>query len=92
MRPLDIALAVATLEWSPDPTKADVLREEVRSALLRQEISAQTYAETLRLQVLKDDLAPIVASRREAADFFELALVSSRQTVAFFARIAASWP
>jgi hypothetical protein len=33
-------------------------------------------AQTLRLQVLKDDLAPIVASRREARDFFDLALVA----------------
>ena len=49
MRPLDIAIAVATLEWNPDPTKADLLREEVRLALQRQEISAQTYAETLML-------------------------------------------
>jgi hypothetical protein len=49
MRPLDIAIAVATLEQHPDPAKADMLREEVRLALQRQEISAQTYSETLRL-------------------------------------------
>ncbi len=49
MKPLDIAIAVATLELNPDPKKADVLREEVQLALQRQEISAQTYAETLTL-------------------------------------------
>ena len=49
MRPIDIAIAVATLELNPDPTKADVLREEIRRALQRQEISPQTYAETLTL-------------------------------------------
>jgi len=32
-------------------------------------------AKTLRLQVLKDDLVPIVASNREAGRFFDLALV-----------------
>jgi hypothetical protein len=32
-------------------------------------------AQTLRLQVLKDELAPIVASKRDAQDFFALALV-----------------
>jgi hypothetical protein len=32
-------------------------------------------AQTLRLQVLKDELTPIVASKRDAQDFFALALV-----------------
>jgi hypothetical protein len=32
-------------------------------------------AQTLRLQVLKDELIPFVASRREADSFFELALM-----------------
>jgi hypothetical protein len=32
-------------------------------------------AQTLRLQVLKDELLPFVASRREADSFFELALM-----------------
>jgi hypothetical protein len=49
MRPIDIAIAVATLQLNPDPNKADVLREELRRALQRQEISPQTYAETLSL-------------------------------------------
>jgi hypothetical protein len=49
MRPLDIAIAVATLDLNPDPQKANALREEVRLALLRQEISAQTYSEMLSL-------------------------------------------
>jgi hypothetical protein len=32
-------------------------------------------AQTLRLQVLKDDLVPIAASRRESQDFFDLTLI-----------------
>jgi hypothetical protein len=32
-------------------------------------------AQTLRLQVLKDDLAPIVAARRESQEFFDLTLI-----------------
>ena len=34
-------------------------------------------AETLRLQVLCDEFAPIVAARREASDFMDLAVVQS---------------
>jgi hypothetical protein len=49
MRPIDIAIVISTLELNPDPKKADVLREEIRRALQRQEISPQTYAETLAL-------------------------------------------
>jgi hypothetical protein len=49
MRLIDIAIAVATLEVNPDPKKADVLRDEVRRALQCQEISPQSYAETLTL-------------------------------------------
>ena len=49
MRPLDIAIAVASLELNPDPQKADALCQEVHLALQRQEITAQTYAETLAL-------------------------------------------
>ena len=49
MRPIDIAIVISTLELNPDPKKADVLREEIRRALQRQEISPQTYAETLTL-------------------------------------------
>jgi hypothetical protein len=32
-------------------------------------------AQTLRLQVLKDDLAPLVASKADASEFFDLALI-----------------
>jgi hypothetical protein len=49
MRPLDIAIAISSLDANPDPQKADMLREEVRLALERQEISGQTYCETLAL-------------------------------------------
>jgi hypothetical protein len=49
MSPLDIAIAVATLEFNPDPQKAEMLGEEMRLALQRQEISAQTYSEALVL-------------------------------------------
>ena len=49
MRPLDISIAVATLELNPDPKKAEMLCEEVQRALQRHEISAQIYAETLAL-------------------------------------------
>jgi hypothetical protein len=49
MKPLDIAIAIATLEHNPDPQKADMVREEMRLALQRQEISAQTYSEALIL-------------------------------------------
>ena len=33
-------------------------------------------AQSLRLQVLKDELEPVVAARREARDFVELALIA----------------
>jgi hypothetical protein len=49
MRPLDIAIAIATLRHNPDSQKADMLREEVRLALQRQEISNETYHEALTL-------------------------------------------
>jgi len=49
MRPLDLAIAIATLHENPDPTKADMLREEARLALARGDISVQTYGECLAL-------------------------------------------
>jgi hypothetical protein len=62
MRPLDIAIAIATLDLNPDPTKSDALREEIRRALLRQEISPQSYAETLRLLSAASSRSPISSS------------------------------
>jgi hypothetical protein len=49
MRPLDIAIAVSTLDVNPDLRKAEMLAEEIRLALMRHEISAETYAQTLML-------------------------------------------
>jgi hypothetical protein len=49
MRPLDLAIAIATLHENPDSAKADMLREEARLALARGEISVQTYSECLAL-------------------------------------------
>ncbi len=49
MRPLDIAIAISSLEANPDPHKADMLREEILLALERQEISTRTYTEALAL-------------------------------------------
>ena len=49
MRPLDIAIAIATLHENPDLAKADMLREEARLALGRKEISVQTSSECLAL-------------------------------------------
>ena len=65
---------------SPEVRASRDLDEALRQARLKEAAHFEATldirdAETLRLQVLKDDLAPIVASRREAADFFELALV-----------------
>jgi hypothetical protein len=58
MRPLDIAIAISSLEANPDPRKADMLREEIRLALLRQEISGQTYTEALALLALSARPSP----------------------------------
>jgi hypothetical protein len=49
LRPLDIAIAVGSLEFNPDPQKVEMLGEEMQLALQRQEISAQTYSEALAL-------------------------------------------
>ena len=65
---------------SPEASASRDLDQALRQARLREAAHFEAAldirdAETLRLQVLKDDLAPIVASRREAEDFFDLALV-----------------
>ena len=65
---------------SPEASASRDLDQALRQARLREAAHFEAAldirdAETLRLQVLKDELAPIVASRREAEDFFELALV-----------------
>jgi hypothetical protein len=57
------------------------LDEALRQARLKESAHFEATldirdAQTLRLQVLKDDLAPIVASRHESRDFFDLALVA----------------
>jgi hypothetical protein len=49
MRPLDIAIAIASLEENPDGEKALMLREELLLALRRQEISDQTYREAMTM-------------------------------------------
>jgi hypothetical protein len=64
MKPLDIAIAIATLEHNPDAQKADMLREELRLALQRQEISAHTYSEALAL--LSQTSGPATSSRPTA--------------------------
>jgi hypothetical protein len=63
MRPLDLAIAIATLHENPDLTKADMLREEARLALGREEISVQTYSESLVLlaRVVGPPLVPTAA-------------------------------
>ena len=65
---------------SPEVGASRDLDEALRQARLKEAAHFEAAldirdAETLRLQVLKDELAPIVASRREAEDFFDLALV-----------------
>jgi hypothetical protein len=47
MRPLDIAIAVSSLQEHPDCQRALMLREELVLALWRHEISALTYHEAL---------------------------------------------
>jgi hypothetical protein len=68
----------------PEPTSISKERNELDGALRQARLAEAAHfeaaldirdAQTLRLQVLKDDLAPLVASRREAEDFFDLALV-----------------
>jgi hypothetical protein len=70
----------------PDPMSRSAagenkeLDDALRQARLREAAHFEAAldirdAQTLRLQVLKDDLAPIAASRREAQDFFDLALI-----------------
>ena len=59
---------------SPEVRASKDLDEALREARLREAAHFEAAldirdAETLRLQVLKDELAPIVASRREAEDF-----------------------
>jgi hypothetical protein len=58
MRPLDIAIAISSLEANPDSRKADMLREEIRLALERQEISAPTFAEALSLLAAASRASP----------------------------------
>lgn len=63
-----------------DPPSGKRLDEALRSARLAEAAHFDALigirdAATLRLQVLKDELDAIVAGRREAADFFDLALV-----------------
>src|SRR5947209_5006239 len=65
---------------SPEASASRDLADALRQARLKEAAHFEAAldirdAETLRLQVLKDELAPIVASRREAEDFFDLALV-----------------
>ena len=49
MKPLDIAIALSTLEANPHPGKAAFLRDQLLLASQRQEITSQTYSEALRL-------------------------------------------
>ena len=60
MRPLDIAIAVSSLEENPDGEKALMLQEELLLALRRHEISAQTYREALAMLA---NMAPQATSR-----------------------------
>lgn len=58
----------------------DALDVSLRKARLEQSahheaVAAITDAQTLRLQVLHDELAPVVRSRRESSEFIELALI-----------------
>lgn len=64
----------------PAAGESTELDEALRQARLKEAAHFEAAldirdAQTLRLQVLKDDLAPIVASRCEAQEFFDLALV-----------------
>jgi hypothetical protein len=64
----------------PAAGESTELDEALRQARLKEAAHFEAAldirdAQTLRLQVLKDDLAPIVASRREAQELFDLALV-----------------
>src|SRR5436305_446464 len=65
---------------SPGAAASRNLDQALRQARLKEAAHLEAVidirdAETLRLQVLKDDLVPIVASKREAEEFFDLALV-----------------
>src|SRR6266540_3241487 len=64
----------------PAASESTELDEALRQARLKEAAHFEAAldirdAQTLRLQVLKDDLAPIVASRRQAQEFFDLALI-----------------
>lgn len=68
-----------------DATATEDATEGFRAALRRARLAEAAHAEavmglsdskSIRLQLLKDDLVPIVASNPEAADLFDLVLVS----------------
>ena len=68
-------------DWDPDlQTAQDVLDASLHEARLKQSahhdaVSAIRDAQTLRLQVLHDELAPLVRARPETAAFIDLTLI-----------------
>lgn len=71
-----------------DATTAESASEGFKAALRRARLAEAAHAEavmglsdskSIRLQLLKDDLTPVVASNPEAADLFDLALISGAE-------------
>lgn len=69
----------------PDAATSDPTSDSFRAALRQARLTEAAHAEavmglrdakSIRLQLLKDDLLPIVSANRDAADMFDLALIA----------------